>query len=130
MSISIGIGDLALFLADEDDPEEIEEYLETYRQLSRLLAAHGYPGYEEPRTLPPHAQRSTLQSFPAGYLTCCGGPTSTTSTACNCQSSLRDRPPPVTRSCEPSMASRGSRPAWCTTATRKACTSQSTFPHR
>lgn len=40
MSISIGIGDLALFLADEDDPEEIEEYLETYRQLSRFLAAH------------------------------------------------------------------------------------------
>jgi hypothetical protein len=69
MSIAIGIGDLAMFLAEGDlDPDEIEEFEEVYRQLNRFLTARGYPEHHEPRLLPPIPQRAELLSFPSRFL--------------------------------------------------------------
>jgi len=64
MSLTLGTGDLARFLAEPNlDPEEIEEFKQVYADLDRFLKGRGLPGHIEPETLPPLKSHCKVGNF-------------------------------------------------------------------
>lgn len=65
MSLAVSVGVLAV---DDADPEWIDHLRESFRQVNRVLAAHGLPLHEEPECLPDLPYRGQLLSFPYSWL--------------------------------------------------------------
>ena len=66
MSLNVGIGHLALFLAEADlEADEIEDFRSTYSELDIFLKSRGFSGHVEPEQLPELISHSTVDSFPA-----------------------------------------------------------------
>src|SRR5262245_8268855 len=65
MGLEVSVGVLA---CDEPDPEGVEWLRRGFRQVKRVLAAHGLPPHEEPESLPDIPYRGQLLGFPYSWL--------------------------------------------------------------
>jgi hypothetical protein len=65
MSLAVMVGVLA---GDDQDADAVEFYRQAFREVNRLLAAHGLPSHTEPESLPLEKHRGQLLSFPYSWL--------------------------------------------------------------
>jgi hypothetical protein len=66
MGLAVSVGVLAG--KDNADPEGLDWLRAGFREVNRVLAAHGLPLHEEPESLPDIPNRGQLMSFPYSWL--------------------------------------------------------------
>lgn len=67
MALDISIGGLAASLEHGRD-EDVKYYRKQFREVNRVLAAHGLPPHVEPETLPTLKSRSDLNRMPYSWI--------------------------------------------------------------